>query len=113
MTDRSRGGARAGVMVSSSGVSAKLPSGPALRESESVSVSTPTDESGIEIDDKGMTGVEGGYSGETGTLERSGSTRACQGPWNGLPSRYNSCKSGKRHSQLGSACILFLRMLSV
>lgn len=60
MTDRSRGGARAGVMVSSSGGSAKFASESALGGSESVSVSVPKDESGMKTDGKDTEGVEGG-----------------------------------------------------
>ena len=60
VVDRSRGGALAGMMVSSSGDSAKHASGSALRGSGSVSVSVPVEESGMEADVKGMEGVEGG-----------------------------------------------------
>ena len=39
--------------------------------------------------------------------------RAFQGPWNRFPSTRRDSKQGKVHSQLGSECILFRRMLKV
>lgn len=62
---------------------------------------------------KGKIGVDGGYSGDIGTLASNGSTRAFQGPWNGLPSTNRVSSIGKRHNQLGSEFILLRRILKV
>jgi len=67
-------------MVSSSFNLAPI-SAPAASDS-SVSVSVPAEGGGTGVEDTGMEGVSGASN-----LERRGSTRACHGPWNGLPSR--------------------------
>jgi hypothetical protein len=51
---------------------------------------------------RGSIGVEVGYAGDIGVFESRGSTRAFQGPWNGLLSMYSSASDGMTQSQLGS-----------
>ena len=109
-----KNGARSGVIVSSSsGKVVKRPSEIGGSDKSPVSVSVSAAEPGMLADGKGHMGVEGGYMGVIGTLASSGSTKAFQGPWKGLPSTYNVCKENKRQSQLGSEFILFRRMLRV
>lgn len=85
-------------------------SGPESERSSSVSASV---DPWVLAEAKGNMGVEGGYIGDSGTFARSGSTKAFHGPWKGFPSTYKVCKAGRRHSQLGRACNLFLRTLTV
>jgi hypothetical protein len=103
------------IVSSSSGniVNAPFRSDVGGSDKSSISVSVPADEPGMLAEGNGHTGVERGYAGVIGTFASSGSTKAFQGPWNGLPSTYNVCKEKRRHSQLGSAFILFRRTLSV
>lgn len=51
--------------------------------------------------------------GVEGTLARRGSTRAFQGPRNGLVSMQRVWRAGRRQSQLGSTLSLLRRMLMV
>lgn len=87
----------------------------ALGEPEKSSGSVPSVSVPLWVlaEDNGNIGVESGYTGVIGVFASNGSTSAFHGPWKGFPSTQRVCNAGNRQSQLGSACILFLRTLMV
>jgi len=62
---------------------------------------------------EGMIGVEEEWGWLATSLVSRGSTKAFQGPWNGLPSTSRISSDGRIQNQLGSEYILFLRILRV